>query len=338
MTVHFSTRRKDEFQSLYSGMNQMAENTREVLKEAGEMSGHVTEAVLELTEEVQSIRSYTTETTESFEVVEKGIVQQTEEVCACASMISDFANDINDVSTSIEDVQRVTNETDTFVKKGVEIINTLSERMQETSDIATSVISSIEKLEVTANSIDEIISFINEVSTQTNLLSLNASIEAARAGEAGRGFAVVAEEIRKLADATMEAGNNIQELVSNIQADTKQTVSLAERTGEIVSSQKAVLEETCEVFDTISSQMTGLTQHYDSIMNKVGQMDEKKVSTLSKIENITALSEESSAVVIKSNGQMAKQMESIERVAKEFEALSARITALQTSLSKFKVE
>ena len=338
MTVHFSTRRKDEFQSLYSGMNQMAENTREVLKEAGEMSGHVTEAVLELTEEVQSIRSYTTETTESFEVVEKGIVQQTEEVCACASMISDFANDINDVSTSIEDVQRVTNETDTFVKKGVEIINTLSERMQETSDIATSVISSIEKLEVTAHSIDEIISFINEVSTQTNLLSLNASIEAARAGEAGRGFAVVAEEIRKLADATMEAGNNIQELVSNIQADTKQTVSLAERTGEIVSSQKAVLEETCEVFDTISSQMTGLTQHYDSIMNKVGQMDEKKVSTLSKIENITALSEESSAVVIKSNGQMAKQMESIEHVAKEFEALSARITALQTSLSKFKVE
>ena len=338
MTVHFSTRRKDEFQSLYSGMNQMTENTREVLKEAGEMSGHVTEAVLELTEEVQSIRSYTTETTESFEVVEKGIVQQTEEVCACASMISDFASDINDVSTSIEDVQRVTNETDTFVKKGVKIINTLSERMQETSDIATSVISSIEKLEVTANSIDEIISFINEVSTQTNLLSLNASIEAARAGEAGRGFAVVAEEIRKLADATMEAGNNIQELVSNIQADTKQTVSLAERTGEIVSSQKAVLEETCEVFDTISSQMTGLTQHYDSIMNKVGQMDEKKVSTLSKIENITALSEESSAVVIKSNGQMVKQMESIEHVAKEFEALSARITALRTSLSKFKVE
>ena len=73
-------------------------------------------------------------------------------------------------------------------------------------------------------------------------------------------------------------------------------------------------------------------------MNKVGQMDEKKVSTLSKIENITALSEESSAVVIKSNGQMVKQMESIEHVAKEFEALSARITALRTSLSKFKVE
>ena len=102
------------------------------------------------------------------------------------------------------------------VNHGKVIIEDLNKQSDTIIQLANELGHDIENVKRRSDDIEHIIDTINEISAQTNLLSLNASIEAARAGEHGRGFSVVADEIRKLANQSMEAANEIKNIVDNI--------------------------------------------------------------------------------------------------------------------------
>lgn len=338
MTVVFTTKRKDEFASLCSSLTAMTDNTKQLIANAGDVSDKVENASVNLLEDVNSLRDNADNIAATFCQVQAGIDNQKNEISTCTEIISDFANGISDVSDSITKARELTLDATDAIGRGVKIVDSLNDKMCETSTKTNEVIDSINRLETLTVAITEIVELINNLSAQTNLLSLNASIEAARAGAAGRGFSVVAEEIRKLADDTMAAGNNINDIIGNIKNQTVETVNLAKESGEIVSLQMNELKNTCDIFDSISSQVSSLNEQFDLINNQMKHMDEKKTDTLDSIEGISAISEESSQVMEKTNEKTLAQNEEIAKISREFEGLNDQITALKKSIEVFKVD
>ncbi|HFQ5380281.1 TPA: methyl-accepting chemotaxis protein [Vibrio vulnificus] len=140
-----------------------------------------------------------------------------------ASTIREVANLAHDSSTQTEDARSV-------AQSGqVKVANTLNSISQLSSEIQ-SASQAVEELDVNAAQIDEVVTTINAISEQTNLLALNAAIEAARAGEQGRGFAVVADEVRALAGRTQQATVEIQAMIEALQRNSQSLTKLMEVT------------------------------------------------------------------------------------------------------------
>lgn len=337
MTVVFTTTRRDEFEQLCNSLNQMIEHTKKMLSLVTKVSENVEQSSKGLSSQIEDIRNSADNIAGVFDETQQSIICQRDEIEQCSRLVEDFANGISEVSCSINEAKMITAQADQSIIAGVSTVEQLNLKMKATSDITDQVIGSIHELNEDTKSINDIVSLINDLSSETNLLSLNASIEAARAGEAGRGFSVVAEEIRKLADQTMEAGQGIQELVSTIQNQTEATVLLATESGEIVKSQMAALESTCDIFNGITEQITHITEHFELIIDKMAHMDAMKLETLDKIQSIASMSEESSDDMDRAHSRNGEQTQSINTLSLEFTELLGEVKELNESIDQFKV-
>lgn len=201
-----------------------------------------------------------------------------------------------------------------------------------------------QRIELVINELNEktkhigtILDAISAISVQTNLLALNASIEAARAGEHGRGFAVVAEEIRKLAEESARAADEVRDIVTNIQNDSKKTVDSMSEMKSISKEQTLAVDDVNVSFETISLSINDISMQIDKISDSVTLLNNDKDSIVESIENISAVSEETAAASEEVTASMEQQTIAVEEVAKAAEKLNSIAVELNQEISKFKV-
>ena len=160
-------------------------------------------------------------------------------------------------------------------------IATISERIKKVSDVVDRV--------------GDIIAVIEEISGQTNLLSLNASIEAARAGEAGKGFAVVADEIRVLSDNTNKELNNIKDIISKLVEECAECVKASAAVVENNVTQKKEIESVLKEFETLDVQIVMTAEKADEVQKLVTDMVELNGSITSSSGGLTDVSASNAA-------------------------------------------
>lgn len=172
-----------------------------------------------------------------------GAESQKSQTYEIASAIEEMTSTIHDNSKSAITTSDLAEQAGSKAKEGGRVVLETIEGIQRIADVVTKSEKTIQELANNTNEIGEIIKVINEIADQTNLLALNAAIEAARAGEQGRGFAVVADEVRKLAERTTNATEEIAGMLNRIQKDTSDAVIvIKEGSNEVEKGKKLAFE------------------------------------------------------------------------------------------------
>ena len=171
----------------------------------------------------------------------------------------------------------------------------LSDAVQRTTHAVARIAKQIETTNESVDKIGNAASLIADIASQTSLLSLNASIESARAGEAGKGFAVVASEIQKLSSQSDSTASKIQEIITDLQNDSKETLEVMRSTEVLVREQYEKLAATKERFKEVGNGINVSKRGTDVIKGNAEVCNSSRVTVVDVISNLSAISEENAA-------------------------------------------
>ncbi|WP_238884395.1 methyl-accepting chemotaxis protein [Clostridium sp. YIM B02551] len=197
---------------------------------------------------------------------------------------------------------------------------------------------SIDELNILSVNIGEITSTITDIANQTNMLALNAAIESARAGEYGKGFSVVADEVKKLAEESASAANNIEKIVSDIIHKTNTVVKSISTTEVKVKEGTSVALDTKHQIELIINNMNLLTQKIQDISLQANKQAEQTNNISSNMVSIVDNTQKLSSTSQEINSDIEEQMTMIEEISSTSENLSSMTENLNSMVSYFKVK
>lgn len=338
LTGQISMKRKDEFNVLSSSITNMIGSMKDLILKMTNVSGHVSDSAVQVGTNSEVLLEVTKNITEAVDYINSGISQQAQDTESCLEQMNGLAERINVVHENTDEISEIAQEAQGAIENGMVIVANLGEKVQGTTEVTETIIREIRELNKESIAINSIIGTINEIAEQTNLLSLNASIEAARAGEAGRGFAVVSEEIRKLAEQSGNAGNQIGEIINHIQERLAATIETAGLAGESVAFQTEALNNTVDVFKNISQQVSKLAEDVEKITQSVGGIEQAKEDTMNAIESISTTSNQTESASEELTRSTEKQLQAVEVLNDAVKRLQMDAEDLDTSVSIFKVQ
>lgn len=283
-------KRSDEFDQLCGSVNEMTSGLSSVIGDVVNTSTNVNKMVTELNIAVVDIA----DSNKSVNIQTNSLATATEEISVTISGIAETTNDLSQQSE----------ETYKAAQNGAETIQIALDNLGKTIGVVNQTSEQLNELGQLSTDIDSVIAMINDLANQTNLLALNAAIEAARAGEAGRGFSVVADEVRSLAEKTVEATSKITEIVSTIQGSTKSAITtmqdgqeslgMIEEYSEKAGAAMHEIERHAQTGSTAASEMASSIQevaktavHMSQEMDGIAQQLQVDTNSIDTIANNT---------------------------------------------------
>nr|WP_275901638.1 methyl-accepting chemotaxis protein [Paenibacillus sp. SYP-B3998] len=265
-----------------------------------------------------------------FEKQFAGVSQANE---AVAQMLSSTKR----IDASSQEVAVLAEQATTAAQNGKQSVISIAGQMNEISEAVKEVNGVIEALGKNAHEIGKIINVINEIATQTNLLSLNAAIEAARAGESGRGFAVVADEVRKLAEQSSSSGRNITTLIATIQRQINHAVVSMQVGATKVEEGLIISEHAQESFIHIETSVDKVNAKVDDVNQAIHHLVEANVRIEEVMHIVSSVSETGIGVSQETSAASQEQMATTEEIENSAKSLAGLAEELQLSLHKFTV-
>jgi methyl-accepting chemotaxis protein len=222
-------------------------------------------------------------------------------------------------------------------REGVGAAEQANTAMESVRESSAAVSRAIGELASKSEQIGAIVQTITGIAEQTNLLALNAAIEAARAGEQGKGFAVVAEEVRKLAEESQDAAQEISSLIAAIQGETDKAVSVVQDGEERTREGVAVVEQTREAFLHIGTAVDDMSARVEQIAAVSAEIAASATSMQESIGEAAAVAEQSSASTEEVSASTEQTSASAQEIAASAQALSGSAEELNRLVANFRI-
>lgn len=332
-----------------------------VVKESNDEIGLIIEKMKELTQSLGSIvgkirNSSDTMSSNSYELndtssqtlaanneISKAVEDVAEGSTSMAASISkinenllEMSNETKDINASVDEIKNQT----VAVQDSSKIMNDKIKSMQDSShkmDEGISAISKrIETVNTTVDKVSNIVSVIEEISSETNLLSLNASIEAARAGDAGKGFAVVAQEIRVLSDNTNTELENIKQIISSLVEECRYCVQASGTIVEDNAKQKEEIKAVLDEFGSLDEQIQKTAEKADEIEELVTAMIELNDDITKSSNSLTDVSAANAAATEEMNANIEELNAMMHGVSEMAGHMNDESDGLKEALSFFR--
>lgn len=209
-----------------------------------------------------------------------------------ASRTEQTASSLQQTSASMEEITATVGTTAESAQQANQLVQSTVEIARQGHQAMQQVESTMDDISASASQISEIITLIDGIAFQTNILALNASVEAARAGEHGRGFAVVAQEVRTLASRSSDASRNIRELIDTSVSRTQSGAALVKSTGTTMQEIVGSIERITGVIGEISAGAREQSQGIGQVNTAVTQLDSMTQHNAAMVEQSSAAARE----------------------------------------------
>lgn len=336
LTQSLAVESRDEIGQLTEAFNTMTSQLKILIRQITADAEQLAASCEELTASAEQSSQAANQVADSITDVARGAEEQLTTVQDAAAVVAQIAVTTQQVAANASDVAKQSAEAAGKAREGDRSAVQAIEQMTSIEKTVNTSAEVVAKLGERSKEIGQIVDAIAGIAGQTNLLALNAAIEAARAGEQGRGFAVVAEEVRKLAEQSQSAAQEIADLIGEIQGDTDQAVVAmnngtreVKRGAEVVNAASQAFREIVGLISQVSEQIKGISeaiQHMaagsQQIVSSVNKIDAISRNTSGEAQTVSAATQEQSA--------------SMEEIASASEALARLAQNLQNAVSKFR--
>lgn len=303
---------------IISSVTDLIETQHQMEQIQREVSENIEARIAELREHAETTQKNVQQTSDRADRQNKRIDELRDEV-------ESFTATVEQIAASSQQVNQGTDETMELVESSRESVEAVERAMNSVSDAISLVQANGHELRDRADELDEIVSVVQDIAEQTNMLALNANIEAARAGEAGDGFAVVAEEVKSLAEQSREEVTEIELIAETIRADIDETLD------SVTQSQEEV-DDALDAIETLVENQSEITERVTSVSDAMEETSRATREQAGAVEEVASMLENAADQMDEIAREMASASEHSDRQAELVEEIFECIDRLQQEI------
>lgn len=337
-TQQIQVKSKDEIGSMGDALNGAIGQIRQMFAEVKHSADSMTSYAEELMTSTNEIRQSIEQVSSTTEELAAGATDQAQHASETLEKIQHAAREVDQIHKHTEEMTERSQVTEDSTQRGIHSTDQSMRQMKVIEEKVTGTAKVVKALGERSKEINRILEVIDDIASQTNLLSLNAAIEAARAGEHGKGFAVVADEVRKLAEQSAQSTSEIVNIIDMVQNEAEEAEkAMTEVVQEVQSGSKATSDNR-QAFNEIAHNISQMINQIKKVAAASELIHQETNEAVNDVEHIAAISQESSAGSEELSATMEEQNASMQEIDGMANRLGHMAETFNQMLSKFKYE
>jgi methyl-accepting chemotaxis protein len=337
LNIRTKHKSKDEIGQLGSSFDLMMKQITELVVKTNNSAMEVKETASALSHASNQTAASAQEISIATEEISAGAVDLAKEAERGNDLTLNIGNHIHSVIQANLEMGKVSADVKSSTELGTQYMAGLIVKTNATEVMTRSMVEKVDQLKDSTSSIRKILEILDDITKQTNILSLNAAIEAARAGAAGKGFMVVANEIRKLADQSRKSIEVVGQFTVKIQHEIEDTVSVLSTAYPLFQEQIQAVKEADAIFKQVTHHMGGFFNQLSSVSHIVDDLEQSQLVLSEAMTNVSAVSEQSLAASDQVASLTTDQLSISQGLVSLSDKLERLSDELHDSLSKFSI-